>query len=64
MIELRCDAKKFGELFTEDDVLEVKCNSRFCGAEPGVVVIHGFDMATGKLVGTERFRDPVGREGV
>lgn len=58
-IELRCDnGIKFAELFPDDEILEVKCRSARCGAAPGVVVIHGFDLSTGKLVGTEVFRDP------
>jgi hypothetical protein len=65
MIELRCDNNiKFGELFEEDGVLEVRCRSSRCGHEPGVVVVHGFDVETGKLLGTEKYRDPsVTKEG-
>jgi hypothetical protein len=55
-MELRCVAKKHGEL--EDGFLEVKCSSRFCGAAPGIVVLHRFDALTGKLLNTNRFRDP------
>lgn len=55
-MELRCDSKKFGEL--TDDFLEVKCPSKFCGAAPGVVVLHRFDPLTGELMNTRRFRDP------
>jgi hypothetical protein len=62
--ELRCDNNiKFGELDREDHVLEVKCRSRRCGAEPGVVVVHGFDLESGKLLGTRKFRDPVASTG-
>jgi fructose 1,6-bisphosphatase len=58
-IELRCEnGIKFGELFPVDEILEVKCRSTRCGAAPGLIVIHGFDVRTGKLVGTETFRDP------
>ena len=57
-MELRCESKKFGEL-TEDGMLEVKCPSKFCGAAPGVVVLHRFDALTGALLNTKRFRDPV-----
>lgn len=56
MTDLRCGAKKHGEL--NDGHFDVKCSSRFCGAEPGVVVIHRFDALTGELIGTQRFRDP------
>lgn len=59
MDELRCDNNiKFGELFPEDGVLEVKCRSRRCGAQPGVVVVHGFDVHSGKLLGTAKYREP------
>lgn len=56
MNDLRCDSKKHGEL--NDGHLDVKCSSRFCGAKPGVVVIHRFDVLTGDLIDTQRFRDP------
>jgi hypothetical protein len=54
--DLRCDAKKFGELL--DGIVEIKCPSRFCGAGAGVIVLHRFDLETGKLLETLRFRDP------
>lgn len=56
MQELRCDSKKHGEV-VDDHIVEVKCDSRFCGAKPGVIVLHRFDLATGKLVDTNRFKD-------
>lgn len=56
MIQIKCPNKLFGAM--EDDVLEVKCRSRFCGAEPGVVVLHRFKMPAGDLIETVRFRDP------
>lgn len=56
-MDLRCESKKFGEL-TEDGQLEVKCPSKFCGAAPGIVVLHRFDALTGELLGSKRFRDP------
>jgi hypothetical protein len=60
-VELRCgNGIKFGELL--DEVLEVKCRSARCGAGRGIVVIHSFDLATGKLTGTDRFRDPANIE--
>lgn len=55
-MDLRCQAKKHGEL--DDGFVEIKCSSRFCGAGPGVVVIHRFDANTGELAGTRRFKDP------
>lgn len=55
-MDLRCEAKKHGEL--DEGHVEIKCSSRFCGAEPGVVVIHRFDSKTGELQETLRFKDP------
>lgn len=57
MTDLRCPSKKHGEL--QDDVLEVKCGSRFCGATDGAVVIHQFDAGSGELLGTLVFKDPI-----
>lgn len=60
-IELRCDnGIKFGELFPETRTIEVKCRSARCGATAGIVVLHEFDVETGKLMGTERFSEPIG----
>lgn len=58
MQELRCDHIKFGELDTEAETLEVKCRSSLCGAKKGVVVLHEFDVVTGKLVSTSVFAEP------
>lgn len=56
-MELRCNNDiLFGIL--DEGVLEVKCRSKRCGAGPGVVVIHGFDIESGKLLGTRKYRDP------
>lgn len=55
--ELRCDqGKLFGILMS--DVLEVRCQSRFCGHEPGLVVIHRFSLTTGEMLDTRRYRNP------
>jgi hypothetical protein len=63
-IELRCEnGIKFGELFPDDEILEVKCRSSRCGASATVIVIHGFDVRTGKMVGTETFRNPAATRG-
>lgn len=65
MIELRCDnGIKFGELFEERAVVEFRCRSSRCGHEPGVIVLHEFDVETGKLLGTDLYREPsVEKEG-
>jgi hypothetical protein len=63
-MDLRCDnGIKFGELDPEELTLEVKCRSRLCGARPGVVVIHEFDLLTGKELRTRTFRDPAAQGG-
>lgn len=56
-MDLRCGAKKHGEL--DLGLVEIKCSSRFCGAGPGVVVIHRFDAVTGELKETLQFKDPI-----
>lgn len=56
--ELRCPAKLHG-VVTGPTSLEVKCNSRFCGAGQGVVVLHTFDTVTGMVTGTRKFSDPL-----
>jgi len=61
-VELRCGAKKHGELIAEGTLLEVKCSSRFCGHQPGTVVLHRFDVVTGELVESAQFKDPNRKE--
>lgn len=56
-MELRCDHRLHGHI--DEGVIEFSCRSRLCGKRPGVVVIHRFDVTTGKLIETRRFRDPV-----
>lgn len=56
MQELRCDAKKHGELDGEGHLV-VKCSSRFCGAESGTIVLHTFDVVSGALVKTNRYKE-------
>jgi len=55
-MDIRCEHKKHGEL--ADGILSVKCSSRFCGAGPGVVVLHRWDALTGAALPDKRFRDP------
>ena len=57
-MDLRCDNKKHGELLEDDHLIEVKCNSRFCGAAAGVIVLHYFNTTTGALVRTKTFTEP------
>lgn len=55
-MELRCNSKLHGIL--EESILEIKCNSKFCGAEPGIVILHQFNNKTGILIKTLRFLEP------
>lgn len=62
-MDIRCDNEiLFGTV--EDGVLEVKCRSRRCGHGDGQVVLHRFDLTTGKLKGTLRFRNPANKKEV
>jgi hypothetical protein len=56
-MELRCPHKLHG-MMVKEGVLEVKCDSRFCGHGPGVVVLHRFDVTTGELLETKSFKNP------
>lgn len=60
-MEIRCPAKKFGELLKpskDEGILEVSCPSRFCGRHFDIVVIHQFSTTTGKLLDTRYYKDP------
>jgi len=47
-----------GILSEDRQHLEVKCKRRSCGAGPGIVVLHTFDLKTGKISETKKYRDP------
>lgn len=55
-MDLRCKHKKHGEI-VDDNRIEVKCNSRYCGAGQGVIVLHVFDARTGELLDTHTYKD-------
>ena len=58
-MELRCPAKKHGEVVIPGDaVIDIACDSRFCGKVAGVTVLHRFDLRTGALQGTRKYRNP------
>ena len=60
--ELRCDSKRHAILIEEaasGGLLEVKCDSRFCGAQTGVIVLHRFDLTTGEMVDTNRYNTQI-----
>ncbi len=57
MHELRCGSTMHARML-DQTTLEVKCKRRACGHAPGVVVLHTFDITTGRLMGTRKFADP------
>lgn len=57
MGDVRCENKLHG-IIVKPGVLEVKCDSRFCGANANTVVLHRFDLETGDLMETIRFKEP------
>ena len=53
--ELRCEHKLHG-IFILPSTVEFKCDSKFCGAVPGeVVVLHKFNFATQEMI-TRQFK--------
>lgn len=54
MTEFRCN--RLHGILNEHGQLEVTCRSRFCGWEPGIIVLHYFDVATGQLLQTQKFQ--------
>ena len=60
-MDLRCEFKLHGIVISQG-VLEVKCDSRLCGATSKVVVLHRFDLETGSLIQTVRFKNPRKKE--
>ena len=56
--DLRCESKKHGVLI-DSNTLEIKCDSRFCGAKRGVVVLHWFDVQTGAMIKTMQYKNPI-----
>jgi hypothetical protein len=63
MTELRCPNTMHGILDVDKDTIEVKCDNNRCGARSGVVVLHTFDLISGALLRTRRFRDPITKQG-
>jgi hypothetical protein len=61
MTDLRCRGKLHGILIG-DSTVEIKCRSAICGAKAGVIVLHEFNIHTGKITRTRRFKDPNWKE--
>lgn len=56
-IDLRCETDLYGRL-TDNRWLEVKCKRRACGYVKGTLVLHTIDITTGKVVRTQKFKEP------
>lgn len=66
MRELRCSGNKLHAIVIEDQsepsgVIEISCDSRFCGKKAGVVILHRFNLSTGSFT-TERYSEPTYRK--
>ena len=57
MKELRCPSKLLAQV-TEQGLIELPCDSRWCGKQPGLVILHRFNAETGELVQTLKFKAP------
>lgn len=63
MRELRCDGNVLHAMVVDEDepkpqgLIEFRCKSKFCGREPGVIVLHRFDLETGGY-DTHRYKEP------
>lgn len=57
MDDLRCPSRLHGKA-VDELTLEVKCDSRRCGAGQGAVVLHYFSLTTGELLDTKKYTDP------
>jgi len=58
---LECPNKLHG-ILVDGDVIETKCNSKFCGHRPGIVVLHRWSIATGDLLETRKFTSTPSRK--
>jgi hypothetical protein len=59
VIELRCDGPRLhGVVDPVNMTIEVKCERRRCGHEPGTVTLHTFDLLNGFLVNSVTYNDP------
>ena len=59
MHDLRCHGPRLhGVVDPVNMTIEVKCDRRKCGHEPGVVVLHTFDLLNGFLINTTSYNDP------
>jgi hypothetical protein len=58
-VDMRCANKKHAVLTTpstDEGVVEFRCDSRWCGAGNGVIVLHRFSTVDGRLMDTHKYR--------
>ena len=56
-MDLRCPNKLHGRMI-DNDILEIACDSRWCGKKTGNLVLHRFSVETGELISTKIFKIP------
>lgn len=54
-MDIRCPSRIVG-IITDEGLLEVKCSSGHC-KKGNAIVFHYFDLSSGKMVDTKRYRD-------
>lgn len=59
--QLRCQPNTLHGILV-DGQLEVKCRDKLCGYQRGITILHYFDVITGEMIKTSRFRDPSARK--
>jgi hypothetical protein len=57
-VELRCQGNVLFGVVSEGSsgTIEVACKGRWCGKVAGNVVLHTFDLSSGKVLNTKKFR--------
>ena len=63
-VDLSCEHRScHAVLLPEEGLVEFKCDRPRCGAAKGRVVLHRFDVVTGRLKETVRFAVPTPQKG-
>ncbi len=62
VVQIRCEGNLYGVISDDHQNIEVRCKRRACGHQPGVIVLHTISLASGQVVSTKRFRDPLFRK--
>lgn len=68
MRQLRCPGNKLHAIVVDDEdtkpsgIIEVRCDSRFCGKQAGVIILHKFNLSTGEIQ-TQKYSEPNHQKG-